>query len=348
MPPMNPPAVSGTDVPHLHWRDALQQDYTLAVITLGGVVAALWLAPFAVWRALQGNWIAMANDAILTVVLGGAAIYAWRTRQTRVPGWIMAVCVVGGIWAIGVSAQFAALFWVYPGVLMLFFLVPPLAAITLGVTAVAGAAALSWQELGGTEGLPFFVITNVLTGVLGFMVSQQAHRRIGRWQALSLLDPLTGVGNRRLMEVECAQAFGGARSAGALAVLDLDHFKSINDHHGHDVGDAVLRDVAAVMSAVLRKTDRLYRLGGEEFVLWLAPGEAEAAAAVLERLRQMVRQRVRAGDTPVTFSAGLATHQPGESWQACLARADAALYRAKRAGRDRVCLADPSDPPPRQ
>ncbi|WP_334155317.1 GGDEF domain-containing protein [Tepidimonas sp.] len=318
------------------WREALLNDYALAVLTLGGVVAVVWLAPFAVYRALTANWLAAVSDAILAVTIGAAAWYAWRTRDTRWPGWVMAVAIVGGIWAIGFAAQFAALFWAYPGVLMNFFLVPAPAAVVLGAAAVLGAAVLSWQELGGTEGLPFFVITNVLTGVFGYLVSQQAHRRIERWQALSLLDPLTGVGNRRLMEVELAQAFRRGASVGALAILDVDHFKAINDGHGHEAGDAVLRDLATVVQSVLRKTDRLYRLGGEEFVVWLGQGDAAAAAAVLERIRQVVRERVRIGDRAVTFSAGVAVHTAPESWQICLARADAALYRAKREGRDRV------------
>ncbi|MEW6694893.1 MAG: GGDEF domain-containing protein [Pseudomonadota bacterium] len=318
------------------WRQAAFDDYALVVLALGGLVAVLWLAPFAVYRAITGNWLAAVSDAVLALTIGGAAVYAWRTRDTRWPGWIMAVAIVGGIWAIGVAAQFAALFWAYPGVLMNFFLVPAPAAALLGVAAVAGAALLSWQELGGTEGLPFFVITNVLTGVFGYLVSQQAQRRIVRWQTLSLLDPLTGVGNRRLMEVELAQAFTAAGTGGTLAVLDLDHFKAINDQHGHEVGDAVLRDVAAVAQACLRKTDRLYRLGGEEFVIWLPHGGQAAAAVVLERVRCAVRAQVRVGERAVTLSAGAATHAPPEAWEACLARADAALYRAKREGRDRL------------
>lgn len=325
------------------WRDALLNDYALAVIMLGGVVAVVWLAPFAVYRALTANWLAAASDAILAVAIGAAAWYAWRTRDTRWPGRVMAVAIVGGIWAIGFAAQFAALFWAYPGVLMNFFLVPAPAAAVLGVAAVVGAAALSWQELGGTEGLPFFVITNVLTGVFGYLVSQQAHRRIERWQALSLFDPLTGVGNRRLMEAEFAQTFGCGCSGGVLAVLDVDHFKAINDNHGHEAGDAVLRDIAAVLQSSLRKTDRLYRFGGEEFVVWLGQGDAAAAAAVLERIRQGVRERVCIADRAVTLSAGVAVHETAESWQNCLARADAALYRAKREGRDRVCWALPGE-----
>ena len=321
------------------WRAALRSDYTLAVLALGGLVAAFWLAPFAVWRALTGNWVAAASDTVLALLIGGAAVYAWRTGDTRWPGRIMAVAIVGGIWAIGAAAQFAALFWAYPGVLMMFFLVPASVAAVLGVLAVAGAAILSWPELGGTQGLPFFVITNVLTGVFGYLVSQQAHTRITRWQTLSLIDPLTGVGNRRLLEAECAQAFTGQRSAGTLAVVDLDHFKSINDRFGHDRGDAVLRDTASAVQSALRKTDRLYRFGGEEFIVWLAETDAAAALAALERMRQRVREQVQLDGEPVTFSAGAAVHTPPESWQEALARADTALYRAKREGRDRVYLA---------
>jgi diguanylate cyclase (GGDEF)-like protein len=318
------------------WWARLRQDYALAVLSLGGLVAGLWLAPFAIYRALQANWVAATSDTLLAIIFGTAAIYAWRSGDTRRPGWVMAIAIVAGLWAIGAAAQFAALFWAYPGVLMMFFLVPARPAALLGVLAVTGAAALSWQELGGTEGLPFFLVTNLLTGLFGFLVSQQADRGIRHWQTMSLVDALTGVGNRRGMELDLSRAFAAPASAGVLAVLDLDHFKAINDSYGHDEGDAVLRAFAATVQQALRQTDRLYRLGGEEFVLWLPRTDAPAAAAVLERIRQQVSQQVRVGDRAVTVSIGAVAHQPGQSWQACLAAADAALYRAKDGGRNQV------------
>lgn len=318
------------------WLDRLRNDYGLAVLTLGGMVGVLWLAPFTIYRAWQGNWIAAVSDAILTLILGGAAWHAWRTGKTFWPGWIMSIAIVCGILVIGYAANFAALFWAYPAVLMMFFLVPALAAALLGVAAVFGAVALSWQELGGTEGLPFFLITNVLTGVFGYLISSQAKKDISHWQILSLVDPLTGIGNRRLMEVEFAQAFTQKTAAGTLALLDIDHFKQINDRYGHEVGDQVLRDLAATVQTVLRKTDRLYRMGGEEFVIWLPTGQAEAVMAILERARQRVRETVQLEGTSVTFSVGVSSHCESEPWEACLGRADVALYRAKREGRRQI------------
>ncbi|MFN4004296.1 MAG: diguanylate cyclase domain-containing protein [Hylemonella sp.] len=326
------------------WRQvvaAARDDYTLAILLLSSAVAALWLLPFALYRAWEGNWVAVVNDLLLAVLFLWAGWRAWRTGDTRVPGWVVALGTVGGLWAIGWAARFAALFWVYPGVLMLFFLVPPRAAFLLAALAISGSAGLSLQELEHGEGLPFFVFTAALTAVLGYITSQQAHRRIARWQSLSLVDALTGVGNRRLMEIELDRADSGAESLGALVMMDLDHFKSINDRYGHEAGDQALRDFVAALQAQLRRGDRLYRLGGEEFVLWVPAGEPAQITALVERLRQSVRERVRVGaGEGVTVSAGICRHAVGQSWRSCLIRADQALYRAKQQGRDRVLWAD--------
>jgi diguanylate cyclase (GGDEF)-like protein len=326
--------------PALSWRELLtvaREDYTVAVLLLGTLIAAVWLMPFAIYRALQGNWWAMSNDVALSALFVWAGHRAWRTGDTRLSGWVVACATVGGIWAIGWAARFAALFWVYPGVLMLFFLVPPRAAVLLAALAIGGSAYLSHADLGGGEGLPFFLFTALLTALLGYMTSQQAQHRIARWQSLSLIDALTGVANRRLMEIELDRASSGGGPIGLLAVLDLDHFKSINDRFGHDAGDLVLRDFAATVQSRLRRGDRFYRLGGEEFVLWLPDVGRAQAEAVLERLREQIREHVRAGEgEAVTVSMGVAAHHAGEHWRDCLARADQALYRAKSAGRNRV------------
>jgi len=327
------------------WRQVLalvRNDYTMAILLVSSVVAAVWLLPFAAYRAWQGNWVAMLNDAVLAALFLWAGWRAWRTGDTRMPGWVVALGTVAGLWAIGWAARFAAIFWVYPGVLMLFFLVPPRAAFMLAALAVGGSAALSLQELGHGEGLPFFVFTALLTAVLGYITSQQAHRRIARWQSLSLVDSLTGAGNRRLLEIELDRAAAAGDALGALVMLDLDHFKSINDRYGHEAGDEVLRQFAAVLLAQLRRGDRLYRLGGEEFVLWTPGNEKTQVMAMIDRLRQSVRERVKVGPAQeaVTVSAGVCLHEAGQSWRSCLARADQALYQAKQQGRDRVHWAD--------
>jgi diguanylate cyclase (GGDEF)-like protein len=181
----------------------------------------------------------------------------------------------------------------------------------------------------------------VLCGVIlsGALVeSDRAHRR------RSTLDPLTGLSNRNALEQRLAELDGQASSeeegpSHALLLCDLDHFKRVNDRLGHAAGDAVLQDVAYTMRAALRAGDSIYRVGGEE-ILVILPGAAEEdAVEIADRLCAVVRERRPVG-VSVTISIGVAISGEGAvDTDELVAQADAALYTAKAAGRDRVVVA---------
>jgi diguanylate cyclase (GGDEF)-like protein len=143
----------------------------------------------------------------------------------------------------------------------------------------------------------------------------------------SLRDELTGVGNRRAAN----QRLERLEAGDALLMLDLDHFKRINDTKGHAAGDAVLSALGQHLTGALRDTDDVYRMGGEEFLVVLAGGGSGALQAS-ERLLEGWRLL----DPVTTFSGGIATHREGSTGEATLALADGALYEAKDAGRDRI------------
>jgi diguanylate cyclase (GGDEF)-like protein len=156
-------------------------------------------------------------------------------------------------------------------------------------------------------------------------------------------DELTGMLNRRAaMQLLADEAQRAERSGQgfSVALFDIDHFKQVNDTLGHGTGDEVLRRFAAAMLAATRASDRFARYGGEEFLL-LMPQQhpLQDALQVADRLRQFTEQQAWQEIAPalrVTVSAGVATSQPGETIAQLLARADAALYEAKRAGRNVV------------
>jgi diguanylate cyclase (GGDEF)-like protein len=158
-------------------------------------------------------------------------------------------------------------------------------------------------------------------------------------------DDLTGLLNRRHMQVLLEQETQRSLRSGrgfCLALLDMDHFKRVNDRHGHAAGDAVLRAFANSAQAVLRRSDVLARWGGEEFVLMQADTSIEFSRATIERLREQVTKlELTFGEKRlhVSFSAGLTEHRAGESVTQTLERADRLLYDAKAQGRNRV-LAD--------
>lgn len=162
---------------------------------------------------------------------------------------------------------------------------------------------------------------------------------------LATHDELTGLHNRiGLRNRLVGLAHGGDRpEPGSVAILfiDIDHFKDINDNHGHLAGDAVLRTFAGLLAGHCRSDDFLCRWGGEEFILLCADTPLTAACGLAEKLRGLIVQHPWPQHIRMSCSFGVAQWQPGEGPGAFLGRADRALYAAKQGGRDRVC----SDPP---
>ncbi len=199
------------------------------------------------------------------------------------------------------------------------------------------------QRLRQTQLLALGLALLLLAGVGGLVVRKvrQAHQL----RLLADTDDLTGLPNRRALMALARQADDVAAAAGlplSLLVVDIDHFKRVNDAHGHAVGDGVLRHVAQALSGALREGDRLGRLGGEEFVAVLPGAGLAEATAVAERMRVAVAGApapVGALAVSCTVSLGVAAAPAGGPLEVLLGRADAALYQAKADGRDRVAVA---------
>jgi diguanylate cyclase (GGDEF)-like protein len=175
-------------------------------------------------------------------------------------------------------------------------------------------------------------------------LDRELQDHVDRLEAELVRDLLTGALNRRGLQREAELIFKGAGRYEwpvSLICLDIDHFKYVNDTHGHDVGDAVLKILVATIQPHLRASDRIARLGGEEFAVFLPGTGLEAAASVAERLRRSVEETSVAlteGALRFTCSFGIAERRQEEAELApLLTRADQALYEAKRAGRNCVC-----------
>lgn len=164
-------------------------------------------------------------------------------------------------------------------------------------------------------------------------------------ERLALRDPLTGLANRRHLVEQYAHEVGRAKRSGkplSMLILDLDHFKSVNDQYGHLAGDACLKCVTAVIESHLRNIDIASRFGGEEFIVLLPETAEDRASTVAERLRSAVAEKeIQLHKEPfhVTVSIGITTAMPSEldDFDEIVSRADAAMYRAKELGRNMVC-----------
>jgi diguanylate cyclase (GGDEF)-like protein len=164
----------------------------------------------------------------------------------------------------------------------------------------------------------------------------------------AVIDQLTGMLNRKALGARTHELSQQSQVTGepiGVIVADLDHFKSINDTRGHTAGDIVLKEVAYLLRKQLRAFDLAYRLGGEEFLILVPGSDLEHTAELAERLRAGVAANLIGGGLSVTMSLGAGASAQDErfDYATVFAKADAALYRAKRSGRNRVCVADRGD-----
>ncbi|MCC5948280.1 MAG: diguanylate cyclase [Nitriliruptoraceae bacterium] len=221
--------------------------------------------------------------------------------------------------------------------------------IAIGALTVAGLVVIAFSAppvVVGESAIRVAIL--LLTAVMGALISRNHQRAIARTEELAArletlasVDGLTGCLNHRgfheRLEAEAARSIREGRPL-ALVHLDLDRFKAINDTYGHPTGDEVLATVGATLNGLARRSDAVGRLGGEEFAILLPQVDAAEAARIAERARHAIRDQD--APVPVTVSIGVATlADAGGRPDRLVREADAALYAAKRAGRDRVVAA---------
>lgn len=200
---------------------------------------------------------------------------------------------------------------------------------------------------GGVREHVFMVVSDVTDdySVVAALAEERAEAlaEVERQRRLATTDTLTALSNRRHAMAELDRMIVSARSGGtplSLLVLDLDHFKAINDTHGHTAGDRVLKEVGRIVTRHLDEGHLGARIGGEEFLCLLPGVEGAEAAALAERIRLAIEAGTALAPVPtVTASVGTATLENGETSLTFFARADQALFTAKRAGRNRISLA---------
>ncbi|MGZ6707743.1 MAG: diguanylate cyclase [Solirubrobacteraceae bacterium] len=286
--------------------------------------------------------------AVIGVVcLAVAALLAlWRRPPLAV---LHLICPAGTVIATAAVAKPVALtsmFFLLPVTLAAYFLTRRAVAANLALAAIGYALALAlWVEpvlRAASFFASFFAVLAVVTVVSGVILalSERVGALVQRLEAMAIYDPLTGALNRQAltdrMDIEMARL---DRSGGtcAVAMIDLDHFKALNDLQGHAAGDEALRLFGEVVARGKRRADLFGRVGGEEFVILLVDADAASAVVFADHLRE----RLATAGSPVTVSIGIAdTDGSGRSVATLLADADAALYAAKRAGRDRVSRAE--------
>ena len=320
--------------------DASARVHTIRMVGSGAVgVALLISAPWLGWWTLILFALALLTFLNVDHRIGKSA------HPERVSMWAILITLLliaaGTVLSGGPSSP--ALPWlVLPAAMVAARFRPQVLIAALALTVLMILVATLGLEPAATirDPVPVFAALALLAGVVSIVWALQAAELHHRSEAI--LDPLTGLLNRHALAPRFTEISLQARLTGqpvCLLLCDVDDFKTINDRHGHDRGDAVLRDVAYELRKHLRSFELVYRLGGEEFLVVLPGIDASGGREVAERLRAAVERKAPMG-FPVTISLGMSAGR-GEhvDYDVLFKAADDALYEAKRSGRNRVIAA---------
>ncbi len=368
-PPSPPPAS-----PRARWllgpegegRGAVK--LTLLALTVYGLFAlnVAVQVNLGLMAAGPGVWVSALSLAGITafylLVRTGLSRHLWRDPTLTLPQSVFGVLITAWGYAIDPPLRGAIIAIMLLNLVWGMFVLSQRQAFGLYLFGLASlGAAMAWGALTdpvhyppAVEALHFSFAAILMTAVSVLSVNMAKLRaKLGarttelraaleRIQYLAHHDELTRISNRRHLSERLAAEQLNQRQSGqtmSLVLIDIDHFKSVNDRHGHAAGDAVLRHFATAVQATLRSTDFAGRWGGEEFLVVTPQASADTAAALVERLRAALAATSFDRLVPglhITFSAGVAECAPGDDLHQAIERADRALYQAKQTGRDRT------------
>ena len=302
--------------------------------------------------AVIAETILSSGISLVTLVAGGSLIAIVATsiglyiRQFALLPPIIALVITftAVLMAVADGAEHNRLL-LFPLMIALAGLLPTSVALVLGTTAIAVLLIIGRGAIGSTEIAVYFAL--VATWLLSLAVMRLVAQQADELADLALTDPLTGAFNRRYLLPQAERNLADYRRytrLSTLIMIDIDHFKAVNDRFGHDVGDFVLKALVRLVDDRIRGVDMLYRLGGEEFVVMLTEVGAASATKVAEELRVTLSELNVLPSGHFTVSMGICdvtSVTSGEEW---LRKVDEALYSAKAAGRNRISVVA-SEPP---
>jgi len=302
----------------------------------------IWLGSFAVvilfgmgiYRLVLGNLSAGAIDFAAAAALALLVGWVRYGGGGEGVGLAMAAVTTAATSALVTSLGAEGIAWSFPAVIATFSVTSRPRAVLVSAAGIAYVAYAMHTKSTADVAITYF-LSLTLVGIITWVALAHFEQLQARLEILASVDPLTGAENRRALN-EWMQLEDQHQAGSAIAIIDLDHFKSINDTHGHAAGDRVLIETAGLIRALMKPSDRLFRVGGEEFLVVMPGVGRHDAQGLADLILTAIPQKVRTRNASVTASIGLAHSREGEATADWVARADKALYSAKGQGRNRV------------
>ena len=317
----------------------LPTEATLDMLTRVAMVAIIFIVPFAIYNFLTRNYII---GIAASIIIGVFTYNIWsitknKAYSSKITFWLIIPTSIFFI-AVAIHIQgISGILWSYPAILGFYCLLPEKKAYLSNALLLIIVIPMTWihiEQYVAIRIIATLLLVYIFSGIFINVINKQ-NRKL---QDLAITDPLTSLLNRSILQNTLQQAIDQnyrANTPMSIAIFDLDNFKAINDQYGHSQGDRVLQATAEALQKRCRKVDKVFRLGGEEFLIFLYNTDNKDGLLIAEELLVLIAN-IQIEDISITASAGLATILEKENWQEWIKRADEKQYQAKVLGGNRV------------
>ncbi len=300
--------------------------------------AILILTPFTILSCLGERYLVC---ILILLIMAICAINIWLGFKGKYNNILnlfgvalltLTSCV--SLYKLGVVASF----WPILVVLSLYFILPQKQARIINILFVIIVAPIAWLALDQDVIIRFFAVL-FATSLFALSTTHEIYKKYSLVKMQSITDLMTGLYNRSLLQSSLENSIHQYQRSNinmAILMIDIDHFKSINDQLGHDVGDNVLKQTGTLLKNTFRASDRVFRIGGEEFLALIYNTDNKGAISVAEKLRHVFENSAILPDRTITISIGVASLTPSMDWKQWMKQGDENLYKAKANGRNQV------------
>lgn len=307
----------------------------LLSLSLLVIVAVL---PFVFIRWFNGEAMLAIVDAVIVLTAFTFFLFVLITRKINTANISFALFFTLAILAtIFIKGESQAL-WISPSIIAIYYLMPLKLARMTSTMLVLAVLIILFPRV-DLISLLTIVGTASLTAALSFVIFRSYSDKQNELSLLALIDPLTSSGNRRALDLKLIDVIASQRREAytmCLILIDLDHFKEVNDDHGHAIGDNILVNVCGLITKSTRVLDSLYRYGGDEFIIMPLNMNVGTSKRLAEKIRGTIEQHEFPNKIKLTLSIGVAEYKAHDTPESWISRADKALYEAKENGRNKV------------
>ena len=298
------------------------------------------ILPFAIFRLFQHNWVSATLDFFIVGGVFSVLAYVWLTGRFRVASVLVTIFYsTGMVIAVKVNG-INLIYWTYPTMISAYFMLRPNTAVIINAFSLSALIFILMSQV-PLLNLLTIIITFILINLFSYIFSHRTRIQHRELNLEAERDFLTRTGNRRALDAHLARylSIADGENVSCMLLLDIDHFKRINDAFGHPFGDQVLVRICDLLRTRTRATDKIFRYGGEEFIIVAGSTNIKSAASLAEELRQLVAETTIIENYSVTISIGVTSMSHNRSVTEWLSKADEMLYLAKQSGRNLVKVA---------